>query len=108
MIRATVCVVLLLLAACASPAATQGDACRIDTDCVTPQDYLIRSVCAYSSHCIDGTCRVTCLMYDYSSGGSTPIACSDASTCNCSEYVPANAERCACISGSCGVIVNDS
>lgn len=37
-----------------------NETCNIDTDCVTPTDYLIRSSCPYTSKCIDSKCTVVC------------------------------------------------
>lgn len=34
--------------------------CEVDSDCVTPFNYLIRSSCPYGSRCIDKVCEVVC------------------------------------------------
>lgn len=34
--------------------------CKTDTECVTPNDYLILSVCPYTSKCIQEKCAVIC------------------------------------------------
>ncbi|MGE3278434.1 MAG: hypothetical protein AB7J40_01355 [Candidatus Altimarinota bacterium] len=34
--------------------------CSMDTDCTTPESYLIRSVCPYTSKCLQNKCAVVC------------------------------------------------
>jgi hypothetical protein len=106
--------ILLLAAACVAEQQQRvnlsvGDRCVADSQCVTPMDYLMRSVCPYSSHCIEGSCRVTCMMYrqavDPSVSASTLVACKTSADCDCSSYIPDNAKSCECINGGCGVIV---
>ncbi len=36
------------------------DTCTVDSDCETPQEYLVRSDCPYQSICVDGKCSVVC------------------------------------------------
>lgn len=42
------------------PEGNVGAACTEDAECVTPMSYLIRSVCPYTSKCIEGSCAVVC------------------------------------------------
>jgi len=37
-----------------------NESCTADSECVTPEDYLMRSVCPYTSKCIDNRCTVIC------------------------------------------------
>lgn len=34
--------------------------CTVDTECVTPNDYLIRSNCPYTSRCLQNKCSIIC------------------------------------------------
>jgi len=36
------------------------NSCKVDNDCETPGEYLMRSSCPFTSKCIDGTCSVVC------------------------------------------------
>ncbi len=64
-------VVVLLLASCFFVGCAQEEEdftvvevleveCREDVECETPNDYLIRSICPYTSKCIEGQCAVVC------------------------------------------------
>jgi hypothetical protein len=35
-------------------------ACEADTDCLTPEEYAVRSGCPYESVCVEGACEVIC------------------------------------------------
>jgi len=37
-----------------------GESCNVDQDCKTPESYLIRSVCPYTSKCLQNSCAVVC------------------------------------------------
>lgn len=37
-----------------------NESCTADSECVTPEGYLARSVCPYTSKCIDNQCTVIC------------------------------------------------
>jgi hypothetical protein len=34
--------------------------CRRDSECATPEEYLLMSRCPFASKCIDGKCAVVC------------------------------------------------
>lgn len=36
------------------------ESCNVDADCVTPETYLIRSICPYTSKCLQNQCAVVC------------------------------------------------
>lgn len=38
--------------------------CTKDSECVTPNDYLIRSSCPYTSKCLESKCTVVCPIFD--------------------------------------------
>lgn len=38
--------------------------CDIDMDCETPDDYLIRSSCPYTTKCLENKCTVVCPIFD--------------------------------------------
>jgi hypothetical protein len=39
---------------------TTDVACVVDSDCVTPGEYLMMSRCPFTSKCLDGKCAVVC------------------------------------------------
>lgn len=39
---------------------TTDIACAVDSDCITPEEYLIQSRCPFSSKCLAGKCAVVC------------------------------------------------
>lgn len=41
-------------------AEVSDQSCTSDADCVLPMDYAIRSVCPYTSRCIENKCTVVC------------------------------------------------
>ncbi len=93
-----------------NPDGNVGAPCHADEDCRTPMDYLIRSVCPYSSACVEGKCAVICPTAGHGaqppSGASYPKACSADGDCDCGDYPPENLKRCACLNGGCAAIVD--
>ena len=75
-----------------------GASCTSHEECITPMDYLVRSVCQYGSMCIENSCSVTC-----------PIAeagrCSKDADCDCKGYGAGNAKGCKCINDTCFAVV---
>ncbi|MGV8086728.1 MAG: DUF333 domain-containing protein [Candidatus Woesearchaeota archaeon] len=41
-----------------------NDTCKVDQDCETPMNYLIRSSCPYTTKCIDDKCTVVCPIFN--------------------------------------------
>ncbi len=39
---------------------TTDVACAVDSECVTPEEYLLMSRCPFTSKCIGGKCAVIC------------------------------------------------
>jgi hypothetical protein len=93
-----------------------GAACTTDSECVTPMDYLIRSVCPYTSLCVDGSCAVACTMLQHGTistpGETVPpdtqftVSCESDADCECGAYGPGRIESCSCVHGTCAAIVD--
>lgn len=81
-----------------------GTACTDHSDCVTPMDYLIRSMCPFRSRCIDGTCSVVCPMMSHDPVPSTPVACTADSQCRC-EGMAADRFNCKCVDQECVAVM---
>jgi hypothetical protein len=81
-----------------------GKMCKVDTDCITPADYLIQSNCPFSSLCIDSVCKVVCPLYPYSENPSPlesyTVQCNSNADCDCSERGERTLE-CKCSNGIC-------
>jgi len=63
-----------------------NDTCSQDSECTTPNDYLIRSSCPYTSICINDKCNVVCPKFD----GRNYLNVKDCGTCPRLVYPSAN------------------
>jgi|GEM_PF-6583322 len=88
-----------------------GVACREHEDCVTPMAYLTRSICPFTSMCVEGRCAVVCPMMTHdpapNPSQSYPIACVVDGDCDCSGYVAEDRARCACVDNVCVEVVKE-
>jgi hypothetical protein len=88
-----------------------GAKCSSNDGCVLPMSYAIRSMCPYSSECVDGRCEVVCSMYSHSrvqeEYKSYPIMCKNDEGCDCSGYSAKDMKRCACVDGVCMAIISE-
>jgi len=83
-----------------------GATCEEHADCETPMSYLMRSVCPFTSMCVEGRCAVVCPMVgDDPLPGSDGVACEADRDCTCDEYAADDMGRCACVDGRCVAIV---
>lgn len=86
------------------PEGNPGAACTADTECVTPDEYLIRSSCPFESKCIEGTCRVSCPMMnpnpDAAAEDSWKVTCSQDADCDC-RGAAGETKECKCADGIC-------
>lgn len=86
-----------------------GATCANDADCVTPMSYLTRSSCPFTSQCIQGTCSVTCPMWENDAdprvSASHPVACTQDSECTCDSFAVSDEALCSCIEGVCVAII---
>lgn len=88
-----------------------GSPCGSHADCETPMEYVIRSVCPYTSYCVEETCSVACPQMqhdiDPAVSSSGPVVCAQDADCDCSNYAPQNLERCACVDGACAALIRE-
>jgi hypothetical protein len=72
-------------------------------------DYMIRSMCPFSSMCTNSKCAVVCPMV--SDQGPNPgiqgKSCTSDTDCDCSRYAAMDMKRCACISNQCVAVVEE-
>ncbi len=91
------------------PEGNTGAACTSHEDCQTPMDYLVRSICPYSSRCIDNHCAVVCPMFDRTvdpqTGYTQGVACEEDTDCVCDEYAAGDRGHCACVDRKCVAVV---
>jgi hypothetical protein len=99
-----------LLVSCTTSQTAQvtGTACTADEDCELPMEYAVRSSCAFATACVQGSCAVVCYTAHQAPDVDYPVACSEDRECNCDAYAPADLIRCACISGKCAAVVNET
>jgi hypothetical protein len=90
--------VLLIIAGCRA----NEPQCTADTDCTTPDEFLLQSNCPFDSACIDGECRVVCpfATHDPEISMSYPVPCDRDSGCDCSDRGNRTLE-CLCHNGGC-------
>lgn len=90
------------------PEGNPGAACTQDSECITPMDYLIRSVCPYTSKCVEGTCSVVCPMVkrvpNPSPADSEQRVCEKDADCDCRGYA-GETGSCRCLSGECHAVM---
>jgi len=86
--------ILFILSCQATP---QG--CARDSDCQTPNEYLVRSNCPFTSACQEGKCLVVC---------EDMQPCQRDTDCTCSHYAAQDLKRCACIRGKCDAVVKEN
>jgi hypothetical protein len=94
----------------AAPEGNPGAPCETDDECVTPETYLIRSMCPFTSWCVDGRCSVVCPMMEEevnAEGYNDVQTCEADSDCDCSRYAAMDGARCTCTDGMCGMIVDN-
>jgi hypothetical protein len=85
-----------------------GAACTQDSDCITPMNYMIRSVCPFTSKCIEGSCSVTCPMMDIDTSedpSMQPVGCKADSDCSCKGFAAGDKSTCQCITGECHAVM---
>ena len=102
---------LLLLVSCTSeesPLKKVGKDCVSYTECETPGEYLIRSVCPFVGACVGGRCKVVCYEVedDVTLNESKLVQCTQNKECRC-QYLAEDEIRCGCLAGYCGTVVKE-
>lgn len=59
-----------------------NDTCKVDKDCETPMNYLLRSSCPYTTKCIDDKCTVVCPVFDGEKYPDVTACTMDAKICS--------------------------
>ncbi len=81
-----------------------GDSCKKHEDCAPNPDYMIRSICPFTSRCIDEECKVLC-EEPYPWMKTEDEGCVENKDCNCKHYTAEDLKGCVCIDGRCGAVV---
>jgi hypothetical protein len=88
---------VLLITACNNEDVVKTQ-CVKNSDCTTPDEFLIQSNCPFQSVCISGLCKVVCPLVF---GGETDTSeCSKDSDCDCRDRGNRSLE-CKCIDLKC-------
>lgn len=75
-------------------------ACRVDRDCLLPQDYQESQGCAFGAVCWEGSCHAACPVVGLESQRPEGDICSDNADCDCSVRGD-KTQECICFHGSC-------
>lgn len=86
----------------------QGDKmkCASKNDCMTPFSFMARSNCPFESECINGNCKVVCIMPLNYTEIEKKIKCQDDKDCDCTYYTAGDKIGCICFQGICMAVVN--